>query len=155
VVAVAVGVVTLAIGMVEVPMDSLSHAAGTGGALVDTLTTAVGVVPATAVATLLAARRPGNPIGWLLLAILVVGFNPAASTSSWTIACTTGRCPGLGRGRAPGVLAAIPGVHRDPAVDLPGRAAAVGPVAPLVGGSGHRRHDGAGPGRSRRGRRSA
>jgi hypothetical protein len=59
-------------------MDSLSHAAGTGGPLVDTLTTAVGVVPATVVATLLAARRPRNPIGWLLLAIIVVGFNPSS-----------------------------------------------------------------------------
>ena len=77
VVAVALGVVTLGIGMAEVPLDSLSHQAGTGGPLVDTLTTAVGVVPATAVATLLAARRPRNPIGWLLLAILVVGFNPS------------------------------------------------------------------------------
>jgi hypothetical protein len=78
VVAVALGVVTLGIGMAEVPMDSLSHQAGTGGPLADTLTTAVGVVPATAVATLLAARRPRNPIGWLLLAILVVGFNPSS-----------------------------------------------------------------------------
>ena len=78
VVAVALGVVTLGIGMAEVPLDSLSHRAGTGGPLVDTLTTAVGVVPATAVATLLAARRPRNPIGWLLLAILVVGFNPSS-----------------------------------------------------------------------------
>jgi hypothetical protein len=64
--------------MAEVPMDSLSHAAGTGGPLVDTLTTAVGVVPATVVATLLAARRPRNPIGWLLLAIIIVGFNPSS-----------------------------------------------------------------------------
>jgi hypothetical protein len=78
VIAVALGVVTLGIGMAEVPLDSLSHEAGTGGPLVDTLTTAVFVVPATAVATLLAARRPRNPIGWLLLAILVVGFNPSS-----------------------------------------------------------------------------
>jgi hypothetical protein len=78
VVAVALGVITLGIGMAEVPLDSLSHAAGTGGPLVDTLTTAVGVVPATVVATLLAARRPRNPIGWLLLAIIIVGFNPSS-----------------------------------------------------------------------------
>jgi hypothetical protein len=77
-VAVAFGVVTLGIGMAEVPLDSLSHQAGTGGPLADTLTTAVAVVPATVVATLLAARRPRNPIGWLLLAILVVGFNPSS-----------------------------------------------------------------------------
>jgi hypothetical protein len=66
VVAVAFGLVTLAIGMAEVPLDSLSRKAGTGGPLVDTLTTAVGVVPATAAATLLAARRArgGGCKGW-------------------------------------------------------------------------------------------
>jgi hypothetical protein len=78
VLAIALGVITLGIGMAEVPLDSLAHQAGTGGPLTDTLTTAVAVVPATAVATLLAARRPRNPIGWLLLAILIVGFNPSS-----------------------------------------------------------------------------
>jgi hypothetical protein len=38
--AVALGVVTLGIGMAEVPLDSLSRQAGTGGPLADTLTTA-------------------------------------------------------------------------------------------------------------------
>jgi hypothetical protein len=82
VVAVTLGLVTLGIGMAEVPLDSLSHAAGTGGPLVDTLTTAVFVVPATAVATLLAARRPRNPIGWLLLASS--SGSTAARLSSWS-----------------------------------------------------------------------
>jgi hypothetical protein len=76
--AVALGVVTFGIGMAEAPLDSLAHQAGTGGPLADTLTTAVAILPATAVATLLAARRPRNPIGWLLLAILIVGFNPSS-----------------------------------------------------------------------------
>jgi hypothetical protein len=76
--AIALGVVTLALGMAEVPMDSLTHQAGTGGPLTDTLTNAVAVLPTTAVATLLAVRRPRNPIGWLLLAILIVGFNPSS-----------------------------------------------------------------------------
>jgi hypothetical protein len=76
--AVALGVVTLGMGMAEVPLDSLTYKAGTGGPLADTLTTAVALLPATAVATLLAARRPRNPIGWLLLAILIVGFNPSS-----------------------------------------------------------------------------
>jgi hypothetical protein len=78
VLAIVLGVITLGIGMAEVPLDSLTHVAGTGGPLADTLTTGVAVVPATAVATLLAARRPRNPIGWLLLAILIVGFNPSS-----------------------------------------------------------------------------
>ena len=76
--AIALGVITLGIGMAEVPLDSLTHQAGTGGPLADTLTTGVGVLPATAVATLLAARRPRNPIGWLMLAFLTVGFNPSS-----------------------------------------------------------------------------
>jgi hypothetical protein len=76
--AIALGVITLGIGMAEVPLDSLTHQAGTGGPLADTLTTGVAVLPATAVATLLAARRPRNPIGWLMLALLIVGFNPSS-----------------------------------------------------------------------------
>jgi hypothetical protein len=74
--AVALGVVTLGICMATVPLDGVTHQPGTGGPLADTLTTAIAVLPAAAVATLLAARRPGNPIGWLLLGILVVGFSP-------------------------------------------------------------------------------
>ena len=78
VVAIAFGLVTLVIGMVTVPLDRLIHQAGTGGPLTDTLVTAAAVVPATAVGTLLAARRPRNPIGWLLLGIIIVGFSPTS-----------------------------------------------------------------------------
>ena len=35
------------------------------------------MVPAVAVGTLLAARRPRNPIGWLLLAIFLIAVAPA------------------------------------------------------------------------------
>ena len=38
----------------------------------------VGTVPATAVGTLLAARRPRNPIGWMLLAIIILEISPTA-----------------------------------------------------------------------------
>jgi hypothetical protein len=34
---------------------------------------AVAGIPAASVATLIAARRPGNPIGWLLFGILLAG----------------------------------------------------------------------------------
>ena len=74
--AIALGVVILAMCMATVPLDSLSHQAGTGGPLADTLTTAVSVLPAIAAGTLLAARRPRNPIGWLILGILVLGSTP-------------------------------------------------------------------------------
>jgi divalent metal cation (Fe/Co/Zn/Cd) transporter len=76
--AIALGLVNLVIGMATVPLDSLIHQAGTGGPLTDTLTNAAAVVPATAVGTLLAARRPRNPIGWLLLGIIIVGFSPTS-----------------------------------------------------------------------------
>jgi hypothetical protein len=76
--AIVFGLITLAIDMATVPLDSLTHQAGTGGPLADTLVNAIAVVPATAVGTLLAARRPRNPIGWLTLGILIVGFNPTS-----------------------------------------------------------------------------
>ena len=47
---------------------SLTQYPGTGGPLVDSLAAASAGVPAAAVATVLVARRQGNPIGWLLFA---------------------------------------------------------------------------------------
>ena len=78
VLAITLGVVTLGIGLATAPLDSLTHQTGTGGPLADSLTVAASVVPSTAVGTLLAARRPYNPIGWLTLAILIVGFSPTS-----------------------------------------------------------------------------
>jgi hypothetical protein len=74
--AIALGVLTLGMCVATVPLDSLTHQTGTGGPLADTLVNVVAVLPAIAVGTLLAARRPRNPIGWLILAILIVGFSP-------------------------------------------------------------------------------
>jgi hypothetical protein len=65
------GLVVLAVNLAQVPLDSLTHQAGTGGPLADTLTVVGTTVPAAAVGTLLAMRRPRNPIGWLLLGILI------------------------------------------------------------------------------------
>jgi hypothetical protein len=76
--AVALGVVTLGLDMSTVPLDSLTHQAGTGGPLADTLVATVAVVPATVVGTLLAARRPRNPIGWLILVVEIIGFSPTS-----------------------------------------------------------------------------
>jgi hypothetical protein len=95
--ALALGLVTLAIGMATVPLDNLSHQAGTGGPLADTLTQAAAVVPATAVGTLLAARRPRNPIGWLTLGIIIVGFNPTSQYLILITGCTTGRSRSAGQ----------------------------------------------------------
>ena len=76
--AVALGVVTLGLGVASVLLDRLTHQPGTGGPAADAFITAVGAVPATAVGTLLAARRPRNPIGWMLLAIIIVEGSPAS-----------------------------------------------------------------------------
>ncbi len=51
---------------------------GTGGPAADAFITAFGAVPATAVGTLLAAHRPRNPIGRILLAIIIVEISPAS-----------------------------------------------------------------------------
>ena len=71
--ALALGVLTLALGVSNVPLDRLSHQpGGLPGYLA-----ALGLLGAgAAVGTLLAARRPRNPIGWLLLAIFLVVAPP-------------------------------------------------------------------------------
>jgi hypothetical protein len=74
----AVAVVILGLGAASVVLDHLIHQPGTGGPAADALVGAAGVVPATAVGTLLAVRRPRNPIGWLLLAIILVEVVPTS-----------------------------------------------------------------------------
>jgi hypothetical protein len=75
-VATAFGVLTLCLDLAVVPLDSLTHRTGPGGPVADGLSTAAVVVPAVAVGILLAARRPRNPIGWILLTILLLGVSP-------------------------------------------------------------------------------
>ena len=75
--AVLLGLVVLGMLALTVVLDSLTHYPGTGGPLVDSLTVAAAGIPAASVATLLAARRPGNPIGWLLFGILFAGASPS------------------------------------------------------------------------------
>ena len=74
----ALGLVILGLGVASVVLDHLTHQPGTGGPVADAFVGAAGVVPATAVGILLAARRPRNPIGWLLLAIILVEISPAS-----------------------------------------------------------------------------
>ena len=76
--AVAFGVFTLGLDLASVPLDSITGSLGPGGQLADWVTTAVGVVPAVAVGTLLAARRPRNPIGWILLTIFLLAAAPVS-----------------------------------------------------------------------------
>ncbi len=74
----ALAAIILGLSVASVVLDHLTRQPGTGGPVADALVTAAGVVPATAVGTLLATRRQGNPIGWLLLAIIIVEGSPAS-----------------------------------------------------------------------------
>jgi hypothetical protein len=76
--AVVFGVFTFGIGLASVPIDGLTHQTGPGGPVIDWLVTAVPMVSAAAVGKLVAARRPGNPIGWMLLAIFLFAAAPTA-----------------------------------------------------------------------------
>jgi hypothetical protein len=76
--AVVLAVVTLGLAAASVVLDSLTHQSGTGGPAVDTFITAAAVVPATTVGAFLAARQPRNPIGWMLLAIIIVELSPTS-----------------------------------------------------------------------------
>ncbi len=75
---VALGLVILGLGVASVVLDRLTHQTGTGGPAADAFITAVGVVPVTAVGALLAVRRPRNPIGWMLLVIVIVEGSPTS-----------------------------------------------------------------------------
>jgi hypothetical protein len=76
--AVAFGVLTLGVGMSSVPLDRLTDQTVIGGSVTDWLTSAAALVPASAVSALLAARRPRNPIGWILLAVFLLVSAPVS-----------------------------------------------------------------------------
>jgi hypothetical protein len=52
------------------------HQAEPGGMVATWLITLAVTLPCTAVGVLLAARRPANPIGWLLLTLLLLTADP-------------------------------------------------------------------------------
>jgi hypothetical protein len=76
VVAVGLGLVTVGFAATGVLLDRLTHQLATGHLAGDALITAVGAIPATAMGTLLAARRPRNPIGWILLTLILMNAMP-------------------------------------------------------------------------------
>ena len=90
--AVAFGVLTLGVALARVPLDRLAHQPGPGG-LISWLFTAAALVPAVVVGTLLAARRPRNPIGWLLLAIFALAIAPAGDYAIIDYRMHHGRLP--------------------------------------------------------------
>jgi hypothetical protein len=76
--AIVLGLITLGLGLATTPLDVITHQAGVGNPWAETISNAAAVTPAAAVGALLAARRPRNPIGWMILAILVLGFSPTS-----------------------------------------------------------------------------
>jgi hypothetical protein len=75
--AILLALVTVGVGVTAVLLDSITHQ-HTGGPLADACVTAALLLPTTAIGTLLAARRPRNPIGWILLALMIENFCPAS-----------------------------------------------------------------------------
>lgn len=74
--AVTLGLLTLGAGLAAVLLESLLHQSGPGGPAADLVFTTAVLVPAAGVATLVAARRPRNPLGWILLAIFLISIAP-------------------------------------------------------------------------------
>jgi hypothetical protein len=66
------GLLTLAVGLSRVPLDGLTGKTVPGGPAVDWLVTAIAMVAGATVGTVLAARRPRNPIGWIVLAVFLL-----------------------------------------------------------------------------------
>jgi hypothetical protein len=91
--AVAFGLVTLSLNLASLPLDAVTHQFGPAGPVADGLSDAAVTVPAVAVGTLLAARRPRNPIGWLLLALLILGNSPTGQYAVLDYRMHHGRLP--------------------------------------------------------------
>ena len=77
VMAVGLGLLALGASLATVAGGAALHQpAGPGGWAADWVITSAVALAGTAVGVLLAARRPGNPIGWLLLTLLLVTAEP-------------------------------------------------------------------------------
>jgi hypothetical protein len=74
--AVALGLLALGAVLVDLVGPMVLHQAGPGGSVATWLITLTVTLPCTAVGVLLAARRPANPIGWLLLTLLLLTAEP-------------------------------------------------------------------------------
>ena len=74
--AVAFGVFLLGVGISRVPLESLIHQTELGGSAAEWLTSAAALVSVAAVGAFLAARRPRNRIGWIVLAIFLLAAAP-------------------------------------------------------------------------------
>jgi hypothetical protein len=76
--AVALGLLALGACLADVVGSTALHQSVPGGPAADWLITSAVALPGTALGVLLAARRPGNPIDWLLLTVLLLTADPAS-----------------------------------------------------------------------------
>ena len=75
--AVTLGVLTVGAAVTHVPIDILTHQVhGNEQVTVDWATALGFSVPGAVTGTVVAARRPGNPLGWLLLALFAFSGTP-------------------------------------------------------------------------------
>jgi MFS family permease len=93
VVAIAFGVLTLGVAIAGPMLDGVLHRPGPGGPVADWLTTAVPLVSAATVGTLVAVRRPRNPIGWIILAIFLLAAAPDSQYAILDYRIHHGRLP--------------------------------------------------------------
>src|ERR1700759_1658212 len=75
--AVALGLLALGAVLVDLVGRTVLNQAEPGGSVANWLITLAVTLPCSAVGVLLAARRPANPIGWLLLTLLLLPAEPA------------------------------------------------------------------------------
>lgn len=75
--AIGLGLLALAAVLASLAAPTVLHQSEPGDPVANELITLAVTLPCTAVGVLLAARRPANPIGWLLLILLLLTANPA------------------------------------------------------------------------------
>ena len=75
--AVLLGLLALAATLVDPAGSAALHQTSPGGPVAEWLVTLAVALPCTAVGVLLAARQQANPIGWLLLTLLLLTADPA------------------------------------------------------------------------------
>jgi len=76
--AVALGVLIIGTAPTHVSLDILTHQVrGDEQVTIDWMTAVGFAVPAAVTGAVVAARRPGNPLGWLLLALFLFGGTPS------------------------------------------------------------------------------
>ena len=113
--AVTLGVLIIGTAPAHVLLDLLTHQLRGGEDVTVDWVTAMGFsVPAAVTGAVVAARRPGNPLGWLLLALFLVGGAPTADYAfldygmrhgtlplgrvavalavGWPVGCSSSRC---------------------------------------------------------------